>query len=429
MFTFFTLSKLKQVIVAVTVLIIFYALISPMLLENVVIRVQDALIITFGFVIMSQFIIVINLKESGSLEKKLLIQHEQLQTLLANSPIILYLKEPDGKILYANQPFADLFRCPLNEIIGKTTYELYVNDHFEQDRWILENKKPLRLEDKVDTGEGYPTWFSITKAPVLGKNNKVERIIVFLKNIDIEKQIEERKNTYVATLTHDLKTPTNAQLRVIDLLLKDCFGELTAEQKEIITEVKKSCLYMNNLISNILVTYTSECGKLKVNYETFDAKEMAEMIATSLKKLAEEREQYITVINEDISKSIIISADKFHIKRVFLNLISNAIYHGEKQSEIKVVLHTEKDKLFFKVINNGQYISKEEIEEVFEKFKSVEHSKKYKTGTGLGLYLAKEIVVSHNGEVFASSTPNGVCTFGFWIPKESQKSKLPTPIN
>ena len=118
-----------------------------------------------------------------------------------------------------------------------------------------------------------------------------------------------------------------------------------------------------------------------------------------------------------------INADRFHIKRVILNLISNAIYHGYKNSEIKIELKSEKDKLYFKVINDGQYIQPEELAEIYEKFKSVETAKKHKSGTGLGLYLAKEIIVSHNGEVFAQSDEDGVCYFGFWIPKDRKISK------
>lgn len=419
----FTLIKLKNTIIAISSLILFYALISPLLLEDVVIEIKDAMIITFFVIIMSLIIIIINLKETNKMEESLLVQHEQLKTLLENAPIILYLKDTNGKILLANQALSELFKRPLTKIIGKSSHEIYINDLSEQDKWIIENRKTLRLEDKIEVESGEPIWFRITKAPVLGKNNKVERIIVFLKNIDIEKQIEERKNTYVATLTHDLKTPTNAQLRIIDLLLKDYFGKLNDKQKEIIEEVRKSCSYMNDLISNILTAYTSDCGNLKVNYETFDVKDLAETIVNSIKKLAEEKEQTLTIINNDETDTIMINADRFHIKRVILNLISNAIYHSHKNSEIKIVLKTEKDKLYFKVINDGQYIPKEELEEIYEKFKSVETSKKHKSGTGLGLYLAKEIVVSHNGEVFAQSDENGVCTFGFWIPKDKKITK------
>lgn len=417
------MNKVKNIIIAISSLILFYALISPMLLANVVIEIKDAIIITSFVIIMSLVLVIMNIKETNKMEENLLVQHEQLKTLLENAPIVLYLKDTNGKILLANQALSELFKRPLREIIGKSSHELYINDHTEQDRWIIENRKTLRLEDKVEVETGEPIWYRITKAPVIGKNNKVERIIVFLKNIDIEKQIEERKNTYVATLTHDLKTPTNAQLRIIDLLLKDYFGKLNDKQKEIIEEVRKSCSYMSDLISNILTTYTSDCGNLKVNYETFDVNELAVAIAESIKKLAEEKKQTLTVINKDETESVMINADRFHIKRVILNLISNAIYHGYKNSEIKIELKSEKDKLYFKVINDGQYIQPEELAEIYEKFKSVETAKKHKSGTGLGLYLAKEIIVSHNGEVFAQSDEDGVCYFGFWIPKDRKISK------
>ena len=81
--------------------------------------------------------------------------------------------------------------------------------------------------------------------------------------------MEERKNTFIATLTHDLKTPTIAQIRALDLLLGEAFGPLVDEQKEMLEQIKSSCKYMYDLIFTILDTYLYDNGLTKINAEKF----------------------------------------------------------------------------------------------------------------------------------------------------------------
>ena len=80
-------------------------------------------------------------------------------------------------------------------------------------------------------------------------------------------QTEEKKKTFIAELVHDLKTPNIAQIKDIDLLLKDYFGKLTKNQREIIVQIKNSCKYMNRLIFNILDVYLYENGEKELVYE------------------------------------------------------------------------------------------------------------------------------------------------------------------
>lgn len=98
-------------------------------------------------------------------------------------------------------------------------------------------------------------WCKLIKAPVLDDNGNVVSIVVIFQNIDKEKEIEERKNTFIATLTHDLKTPTIAQIKATELLLDNALGEINDEQRDILTQIKKSCKYMYDLIFTILETY------------------------------------------------------------------------------------------------------------------------------------------------------------------------------
>ena len=244
-----------------------------------------------------------------------------------------------------------------------------------------------------------------------------ERYVLVLKNISDQKEIETLKEDFVATLTHDLKTPTNAQLQAANLLLSGILGDLSEEQKEIITQMKSSCNYMNELIFTILDSYQYESGETKIIPERFDLVKLVQTITESLSNLLSVKEQQIRIYPD--KKEIYIIADKFQIKRVIVNFLGNAITYGFKNSIINISIKDQTSSICFNVRNKSEYIPQDKLKEIFEKYKHNSDAKYQKTATGLGLYLSKQIIDAHNGKVYAKSDKNQTCDFGFELPKKA----------
>ena len=108
----------------------------------------------------------------------------------------------------------------------------------------------------------------------------------------------------------------------------------------------------------------------------------------------------------------------FLIKRVLNNLISNAIIHGFEKTKVYVSVTVENNNISFVVKNSSYYIDDDKMKEIFLKYKSAKYAKSNKASTGLGLYLSKDIIKRHQGEIYAKSSPENNCEFGFYIPKE-----------
>ena len=398
-------------------LILFYGLVSPRLFPNIVLDVKDAFLIVVLFLLISAMLKVLNLYDYRKLEKKLSTQYFQMNAIINNSPFIIFLKSLDGKILMANDQLANLVGEKKEKLIGTNAYNFLKNQQFskDEDNIVLKEKRIISEERIVELANGQSHWFRIVKAPVFDEKGDILSLVIIFRNIDDVKDLEERKSNFIATLTHDLKTPTIAQIHALDLLLGGTFGKLNSEQEEMINQIKSSCNYMYDLIFTILDTYLYDNGLIKINPEKFDIISLIKETAKGLSNLLNERGQSL-VINSDLETNTVV-ADKVQIKRVLINLIGNAISHGFKNSQIEIFISDKSDSIKFEIKNKSEYINKEQMKDIFAKYKQVKHSKSIKTSTGLGLYLSKQIIDAHNGQVYASSDEQKNCSFGFTIPR------------
>ena len=207
----------------------------------------------------------------------------------------------------------------------------------------------------------------------------------------------------VATLIHDLKTPISAQERVLELLLKNNFGELTETQAEIISQIKESCQYLKSIICTAMNCYRTNNVKLEAKLEYFDFKDLLFSILKEVEPLTKDKMLDFNINCDEI----ILHADKFQIKRVIYNLISNAIKYSFLNTKIEISMSNTDNNFLFKIKNAAPKIPN--IDNVFDKFEST-------TNSGLGLYLVKKVIELHKGSVFAKEETDGKYSFGFVIP-------------
>ena len=375
---------------------------------------------TFYMIIIATVLVTRHLDNlrTKQINENFVTQYTQMDSVINNSPFIIFLKDTNGKILLANNQFAKFLNTKTEKIIGKNIYKIYENAQpdIEEDKIILTTGNSSSSERQVEINHT-KYWFKITKIPIKNILGKVVKIVVILVNTDTEKEIEGSKSSYIATLTHDLKTPTNAQLQAANLLLSGILGDLSEEQKEIITQMKSSCNYMNELIFTILDSYQYESGETKIIPERFDLVELVQTITESLSNLLSVKEQQIRIYPD--KKEIYIIADKFQIKRVIVNFLGNAITYGFKNSIINISIKDQTSSICLNVRNKSEYIPQDKLKEIFEKYKHNSDAKYQKTATGLGLYLSKQIIDAHNGKVYAKSDKNQTCDFGFELPKKA----------
>lgn len=341
-----------------------------------------------------------------------------LETLMNNLPVGIYSKDLEGKITFANNEFAKMINYPHKKLKTKSIYDIYPNTDIEnilrEDAIVLKTKKTLTLEKTIIETGNESHSYQIIKSPIPDKNNNITGFIVLLQNIDNEKNLEKNKQSFVATLTHDLKTPTHAQINILNLLLDGTFGKLNSEQFEMITLTHNSCKYMSDLIGTIMDTYNHDNGSVTLQKEEFDIISVINEICDDTKALKKQNNLTIELVSDYNKYNVI--ADKLQIKRVIVNLLSNAITYSYPNSTIYIHVEEQNNYLNLYIKNKSKQIPENELKTIFDKYKKTKFAHFNKTSTGLGLYLSKQVITLHHGEIYAKSYKDNTCIFGFKIP-------------
>lgn len=222
-----------------------------------------------------------------------------------------------------------------------------------------------------------------------------------------------KKDEYLSKIIHDLKTPASAQIQALELFLEQSGSKINEEEKELIELTLNSCNYMQNLIETYSAVSKLEHDKLRLYYNKFAIGDLIEEIKNELRVLLKYHSLKLEI---KIHKNVVISADRLQLKRVIENIISNSIKHSFKNTEICIDVTESRGKLKVEIKNHSPYIKPIHLKEAFEKYKSMPSPVYTGVGSGLGLYLSKEIIHAHFGSMIARSYPDDVNIFGFEIP-------------
>ena len=174
--------------------------------------------------------------------------------------------------------------------------------------------------------------------------------------------------------------------------------------------MQKSNEDLLGLVNALLEVYKYDAEKLVLNKTEFNIYKLTKQIYDELKPLADSK--HIDFIIDCSNEDLYITADKCELRRVICNLCGNAINYTREEGKVTIIIKNEGKDLIFTVADNGCGIPQEDIPNMFQRF-SQGTSKKRSAGTGLGLYLSRQIIESHGGKIWLESTLNKGSEFSF----------------
>lgn len=236
------------------------------------------------------------------------------------------------------------------------------------------------------------------------------------------RRLDEAKDEFISMASHQLRTPLTSIKGYVDMMLDGDAGKITPMQKKFLTEAYVSSERMVHLINDFLNVSRLQTGKFIIEKRPVDLVKIIEQELESLEVNASGRDlEFEYSFDKKIPPLML---DEAKIRQVVMNFADNAIYYSKPGTKIKVTLTKDGDNVHLTVKDTGIGVPADEQSKLFTKFFRAANARKHRPdGTGVGLYLAKRVVLGHGGEIVFSSTEGKGSTFGFRLPLKKLEAK------
>lgn len=318
------------------------------------------------------------------------------------------------------------------ELIGYSREEVKMLDFhscfFPLDRRMkfmkaLQQKEDVNdFEVEIERKDGtrrYCVITATTNSDTLGYNGIIRDITErkqaeeLRKSRDIAQQSAKMKEQFIASVSHEMRTPMNAILGMSNLMTQT---QMSGEQKNLVNSIKQSSEILLGVINDILEISTLQNGKVQFEYKYFDLHELLANLVNMMMYKAQEKDLVFELhVDEDVPR--IILGDKLRLNQVLNNLVGNAVKftdQGAVRIFVKnVIENDEAVNLHFAVEDTGVGIPEDKLDAIFETFTRIRNKKRLYEGTGLGLSIAKNLVEQQGGKIGVKSIFGHGSTFYF----------------
>lgn len=366
-----------------------------------------------------------DITDKKNIEQQMLDTQQELETILKNISSGVMVQDISGGIVYANDEAARLAGYQsVEEMMHAPRYD-YVFKFELRDEYG--KKYPLdKLPGAVayDTGKsakdtinfinkqtGKSWWLSITSTVVYRGHERNPLIVSVIQDITEFKDIDVRKNDFISMTSHELKTPLTS-LKVYMHLLSNLEKLDDAKRLEYLAKASDQLDKLQLLISELLDQSTIQQGKLSLHVQEM----YFDFFIREFIRNYQETVSGIKIVVKG-KTDCIVKIDRYRMEQVLANLLSNAIKYSTEKKEITITMSRKDGFVFFSVKDFGMGIPTSELPNIFKPYYRV-MGKKENTfpGLGMGLYIAKDIIVKHGGEITVMSTPGKGTIFTFSLP-------------
>lgn len=367
-------------------------------------------------------------------QKELDIINFRFQSVLRNSPSVIFIKDVYGRYQMVNERFEEVFGINKEHILGRTDKEfpskLKPEKYAPSDKEVVLHERPVEMEDMLEINNE-TRYFFITKFPLRDHTQRVyglcgiatditDRIEHEHALISARKKAEHARKTqerFMANMSHEIRTPLNGIIGITNLLKQT---EVQPEQKEYITDIKESANNLLVLVEKILDFSHLNSGKLTLARVDFNP---AHVIRKALNSKREEAENKGLSLDMDIDLAMpeTVIGDPSRLHDVIVSLLDNSIRFTEKGSIHLSAQVSEKDEekvtFSFELRDTGMGIPEHLHEEVFESFSQIQGSNDRKFGgAGLGLALTRALLKLQDGGISIHNNEEAGTLVRFTIP-------------
>jgi len=365
----------------------------------------------------------IDITERYNLEEKLRESEKKYRNLYDNTPFSVVLINTQGIVVDMNPKAILMFGYSSEEILGRKFMDIsiihpdYLSTILTLFKQFIKGERIHRIDVQMQNKDGTIFWTNLQAAlmkindetfvQALFTDITAKKEAEFLINEEVKKlkELDKIRKNLISRVSHELKTPLVSVSGGCELFLTLYGDKLKKEELEILELIEKGGKRLKHLVDNLIDISRIEYEKFKLVKEPTNFGALIREISDELTYSIRKRNINLKLI---LPENITIDLDKIRIEQVIMNLLSNAIKNTPPAGEICVDLMEKENSVELSIKDTGIGISRDEMNMLFTRFGKLErYGEGYEyidiQGTGLGLYISKEIIDSHDGEIRAES--------------------------
>lgn len=359
---------------------------------------------------------------------------EERAALLMNVSEGVVACDVAGKVVYINEAAQRMIGKKSGECVGQKITDIWtVLDNKGEP--LPDDKRPLaacvRGETALDVGgigyvsvrrtdgSTFPAIFSLSSVK---SNDQVQTCILSFRDFSKEAEVDRIKSDFISVAAHQIKTPLTALKWTIGMMEEDTKKKRSPKDKEVFGQLVAVVAHLDDLVRSLLNVTRVESGRIMIEAKLTDLKDLVEeAVKVSSVRATEKNQKFEVVVSPAVPR---VAVDQGIIREVYKNLLTNAVKYSPEGSRITVKVEVQGDEIVSMVKDEGYGIPAKDKDRIFDKFYRGKNIVGLdEDGTGLGLYLAKQLVGASGGRIWFESVEGKGTTLWFTLPLVGSQSR------
>ncbi len=327
---------------------------------------------------------------------------------------LVSVHDTDFRFIGVNKAFANALNMKVEELIGKTCYEIV--HHTDGPISLCPHTKTMETRKPTTMQFFEPhlgVHLEVTTSPIFNEAGEVTGSVHVARDITERKKLEQLKDEFIGLVSHELRTPLTVISGCLSTVLTEWERLPSDEAQQLLRDAVLETESLSHLVENLLELSRFQAQQLALYAEPTDVKTLIEETLTKIKRQAP-TQKFSTSIPDKLPS---VHADPLRIERILYNLLENAAKYSPPGGQIKITVKAEPKYLVIGVSDQGRGLSPSEQARIFSPFQRLENSRPDRArGAGLGLMVCKRLVEAHGGEIWVESQKGKGSTFFFTLP-------------
>ena len=339
----------------------------------------------------------------------ILFEKKRIETIINSMHDAILGLDEKSFIIFANDVACKLIGMPEPSLTGRYAPDIAMENDLLRNLLVNDHHK---MKIYTDDHEGH---YSKEVLNVISKDKVIGSVII-LKNITEFQQLDEAKTNFIATISHELKTPISSIKMSLKLLEDSRIGAVNGEQRQLLENIDEDAKRLLQITGELLDMAQVETGKLQLNFGSTHPRNIVDYAVKALKTTADQKHVTIKVQCDQSLPDVQADLDK--TTWVLINLLSNAIKYSHEKDVVDLTVKIYKsDEIEFSVQDHGRGIDQRYLSRIFERYFKVPGATTEQTGTGLGLAIAKDFIEAQAGKIGVESEMGEGSRFYFTLKR------------